>query len=139
MTAGFVLASRDPGSTFRIRWDGDERWVVVLVGPGLRARRRVYAYCPHGDFRHVFDEMASQWRGWPGEKRWSSLEGEIRLACTHDGLGHIEIRIDLETEPRAPSNWRAMGTILVEAGQLDRLARMAARFLEDRDPTPTGL
>ena len=64
------------------------------------------------------------------------MEGELTFACTHDGFGHIEVRVELETEPRTPSAWRALGSLVVEAGQLDALARAAATFLDEGEHLP---
>jgi hypothetical protein len=130
MTTGFVLEAKQPASILRITWRGEEKWRVELAGPGLRAEREVYAYAPLGDFRALFEGMARDWRGWQGERSWTSLEGELHLGCTHDGLGHIAIRVELETENRGPSDWKAVGTIRVEAGVLDALAAAARSFFD---------
>jgi hypothetical protein len=75
----------------------------------------------------LFADMARQWAGWPGALVWESLEGELALRCSHDGLGHIAIRAELRSGT-IPEDWCVEATVLVEAGQLDRIARGAAQF-----------
>ena len=130
----FTIRSRDDRLSFSLTWESRNYWAAVLSGPGATAQRRVVAFAPFGDFRILFAEMAHDWRGWEGTKRWASLEGELKFSCASDGLGHVTIEIDLETEPVAPSNWRTTGGIVVEAGQLDALAKSAAAFLDEGPP-----
>jgi len=129
---GFDIRDRDGKGSLSIAFDGTDEWPVVLSGPGLTARHRVYAYRPHGGFDRMFKEMAAAWRGWEGEKVWRSLEGELRLVCTHDGLGRVTIVVGLQMD--FPAEWSAEVTLLVEPGQLDALAKAAADFLDDDAP-----
>lgn len=126
---GFEIRDRDGKGSLSIAYDGTDEWPVVLSGPGLTARHRVYAYRPHGGFDRMFEEMAAAWRGWEGEKVWRSLESELSLVCTHDGLGHVTIMVRLQMDLGA--EWSAEGTLVLEAGQLDALARAAAEFLDE--------
>jgi hypothetical protein len=134
MTSKFTIQSRDDGATLSLVWDSRDFWTAELSGPGLTARRNVDAHPAHGDFRALFEEMAREWRGWKGEKKWNSIEGNLALACTHDGLGHIEVHVELGLG--VPSAWRASGSLIVEAGQLDALARAATRFLDEGKHLP---
>ena len=126
---GFEIRDRDGKGSLSIAYDGTDEWPVVLSGPGLTARHRAYAYRPHGGFARMFEEMAAAWRGWEGEKVWRSLESELSLVCTHDGLGHVTIMVRLQMDLGA--EWSAEGTLVLEAGQLDALARAAAEFLDE--------
>jgi Family of unknown function (DUF6228) len=69
--------------------------------------------------------MDADWRGWPGAREWRSIEGDITLSCTHNGLGHISARVTLEPIYR---EWMAVDTLILEAGTLGELARDAARW-----------
>lgn len=68
-----------------------------------------------------FDDLAKHWKGWSDTKSWTSLEGGLRLEATTDGLGHIYLRVILRAIEIA-AGWRVQTTLLIEAGQLDRLA-----------------
>jgi hypothetical protein len=75
-----------------------------------------------------FSELAAAWRGWENERRWGSLEGELNLCATHNGLGTIalvaELRSGVYMEEGA--TWGARGILFLDSGALDHLARSAA-------------
>jgi len=73
-----------------------------------------------------FSDLAEHWRGWEGERSWGDIEGLIRIDATHDGRGHISLHFDLQKS--LDGEWRTQGTLPVEAGQLDALARAALAF-----------
>jgi hypothetical protein len=100
---------------------------VRVTDHNLSATGQVYAYEGYSNPAQFFGSMAHQWTGWPGELAWESLEGELVLRCTHDGLGHISIRIDFRSGSYTDS-WRVIATVMTEAGQLERIARQAAAF-----------
>jgi len=39
--------------------------------------------------------LAGLWRGWAGEHQWRSLEEDLYITATHDGLGHVSLRMTL--------------------------------------------
>jgi hypothetical protein len=101
---------------------------VELFDPTLRANARVYAYAS-ASLPELFDEMAAQWRGWSEAKRWKSLEGELELSFTVDRMGHVAVSVRL-AESLYPDSWRVQATALVEAGQLESLAKSVRNFFE---------
>jgi hypothetical protein len=105
----------------------DGFWVQVS-NRNLSAAAKVYAPDEASHLVALFAEMASRWSGWPGELTWASLEGELVLRFRHDRLGHIAIHVDLWSGAM-PDDWRVEATVMSEAGQLEKLARDAARFL----------
>jgi hypothetical protein len=82
-----------------------------------------------GGLAEYFEGLAVDWRGWSGERRWESLEGDVQLLAVHDGLGTITLRASLRTEAFAQHRWTASAELLLDAGGLDRLARQARRLL----------
>jgi hypothetical protein len=69
--------------------------VVRLRVPGLDASLWVSAHYATG-----FDELvaflnglASDWRGWQGERTYESLEHDLRLTATHDGHVHLVVQL----------------------------------------------
>ena len=93
----------------------------------IRAQTRVYAYHPES-LAALFDEMAREWRGWSGAKEWASVEGELTLSCTTDGKRHVDIAIRVK-ESLYPDSWRVQATALVEAGQLEAIAKSVRAFI----------
>ncbi|HEY5429540.1 MAG TPA: DUF6228 family protein [Solirubrobacteraceae bacterium] len=74
----------------------------------------------------LFADLAQRWRGWSGQKVWENNEHTLRLAATHDGLGHI--RIEVHLTKYAHAEWEACGSIALDAGELADLARRASTF-----------
>lgn len=100
---------------------------VSLVSTPLSASVRVYDIQPQ-NWSAFFSDLAANWKGWPSAKQLESLEGHLAVSATSDSLGHISLRVKLrDIIPGAP-DWRAEGTLVVEAGQLDRLANEAKKF-----------
>jgi hypothetical protein len=92
---------------------------------GLEARAGVYVPPGHGGLDgldSLFVTMADQWRGWAGERSWSSLEGELSLRCTHDGRGHVKVAVDLRPDLLGES-WTARAVLVVWAGSLEWIAQ----------------
>lgn len=107
-----------------------QRFVVSLEAAGLSASVPVDypAYGP--SLVRFFSDIADHWRGWEGEITWHSLEGELELAAVSDVLGHITITVRAHP-PTYPANWAAEASVLVDAGQLERLHRQFVLFCGD--------
>ena len=104
-----------------------EKFTVELTDCQLSATADVWAGYTHSAPVCLFEEMAERWTGWKDRLTWQSLEGELKLECSHDGLGHIQVRVTLWSGCM-PFDWKAEVTVNTEAGQLDKLARDARRF-----------
>jgi len=59
---------------------------------------RIYLYQPD-DLVAFLDELAREWKGWQGEKEWKSVEGDLALSGTADGLGVVALRVTLKSGP----------------------------------------
>lgn len=104
-----------------------ESFWVRLTDLNLSAANKVYGGYASDHPARLFVEMAALWRGWPDQLTWESLEGELKLSSTQDGTGHVSIRSELRSGPME-QDWDAATTVMVDAGQLDRLARHARSF-----------
>ena len=106
-----------------------EGYWVRLVDLNLTAAGSVYAGYANSHPASLFAEMSRQWSGWTGELEWQSLEYELALRCTNDRRGHIRIAVQLGSRIGAwDFNWEVRMAIMVEGGQLQRLAQEAAAF-----------
>jgi hypothetical protein len=121
----FAVLSRDDGSTLRLREYDRDYFVAELRGLNLAAQARVGTYMSAG-LAKMFAEMAASWRGWRGKKSWSSLEGELHVSAEADRTGHIALTVELREG--IPSVWNVTLLLIVEAGQLEELARRAHEF-----------
>jgi len=74
-----------------------------------------------------FQSLANSWKGWDGERRWDSLEGELKLAASMDHTGHVSLHFAL-LSGHYTYDWRLETAVELEAGQLEALAQDATRF-----------
>ena len=127
----FALKSATDGATVTFSpIDAREFTVLVEVrGSNVHASGVVYAFMPHRFITDYFDDLAKSWRGWTGEKCWSSLENELTFRATADSVGHITLAFELRLGPYA-TDWTVSGTVALEAGQLERIASEAENFFE---------
>ena len=76
--------------------------------------------------------LARDWRGWDGERVWVAEDGEFTMICTHDGVGQVRIRIVMVP---LSGEWRIdNAVVLVEPGQLGRLAEEVGHFMNTLPP-----
>ena len=103
---------------------------VHLTGPAMSASVNAYEHEYHV-LPRFFEELTKHWRGWDGEKTYESVESHVAMKATADRLGHVYLRVTVRSID-ASADWRAEATLLIEAGQLDRLAT-SARLTFDGD------
>ncbi len=104
-----------------------EHFMATLTLPGLQASAQIYTFMSES-LPKLFNDMAADWSGWEGEKMWESFEGDIRLSCSHDGHSYVNVEIHLRVQNSIHNMWNVEGTVRVEPGTLDSLAKHAGRF-----------
>lgn len=142
----FLIQSADRGAQLlffdRIPSDPNqliEGFWVQITDLNLSAATTVDGGYDHSHAASLFADMARQWQGWSGELEWRSLENELSLRCTSDRLGHVRIEIELRSEiGNWDYAWAVRAAVMVEAGQLERLARAAAVFFGQPSVTDRG-
>lgn len=100
----------------------------TLVHGGLRASVGVYLH-EVDSLAAYFQDLAKKWKGWKGDDIWESLEHELLLSASCDKLGHVRLKAKIQYMLGAQDSWSTQGAIIVEAGQLDRIAKEVADFL----------
>ena len=109
---------------------GDGSFLARLTGRPDGPSAQVDVYDFHYDtLPNFFEDLAEHWKGFAGTKSWYSLENHMMLDATSDKLGHVFLRVTLSIMD-GPSDWEVKATLLVEAGQLDRLAREARNVFD---------
>ena len=77
-----------------------------------------------------FVQVANEWTGWKGTKEWGAIEGEYNLIATCDSTGHITLDVELNRNSFSPG-WSGTLSLMIEAGQLEQLARDAKVFFNE--------
>lgn len=130
MTASVCLKSAAGGAQLTLSEHagnfsaGRRYFIATLEDVSLLASTPIYAGQAE-TLAALFAEMATQWRGWAGEKRAGTLEDDLELVCTSDSLGHVFVTVRLISWR---DGWQVQARLQLEAGQLDRLAREFRAF-----------
>jgi hypothetical protein len=69
--------------------------------------------------------LAQHWQGWEGEKAWRAIEDEYRISAVMSKTGHVTLTVTINMHQY---QWRAIVEFMVEAGQLEELARHSKSF-----------
>jgi hypothetical protein len=79
-----------------------------------------------------FADLAANWRGWAGERRWRAQQGEMEIEASHDGRRYVLIAVTVRRPQLtlAKDPWSARIVFTLEAGeQLTTVARHLASIL----------
>ena len=74
----------------------------------------------------LFQEMARDWKGWPGTKEWRALDGELSITASSDSVGHITLITEMSYQS---GDFLLSATITLEAGQLEQVFRAVNSLL----------
>jgi hypothetical protein len=122
-----VIMSNNAGDRLVIEPDRPDYWTATLDCSELHARRTFYEI-NIDSLPHFLAGLAAGWRGWEGERNWQSLESDVELTATHNGLGTIALAVTLRND--VSSGWNARALLTLDAGTaLDQLAREASLHL----------
>ena len=103
-----------------------DSFVVKIQSYEVRAEGRASSFMA-ADLGDYFQEIAENWRGWSGEKKWRTLENEFELTATADNTGHVRLEFFLRS-PYTGYQWELRGALELEAGQLDSIANEVRSF-----------
>jgi hypothetical protein len=111
---------------------GELWWVTAIVEhDGITASTRVsahYATC-FDDLIAFLAALADGWQGWHGAKTWTSLEQELSISATHDGIAHVRLAVTIQG-PGQPFRWSLRAQIDTDPGaQMERAADDARALL----------
>ncbi len=97
-----------------------DSFLVSLKNHEIRAETRASSFLAPS-LGAYFQDIAANWRGWKGEKKWGTLEGEFELTATSDSTGHVKLAVFLRA-PHTGFHWELRSALELEAGQLDAIA-----------------
>jgi hypothetical protein len=122
-----VLKSARSASTLTLSDIVGDCFTASYSSPQVTVSREVSGYEACGPLVDLFQSMARDWKGWDGERAWSSIEREFSVSAAADRLGHVSLslrfrRFDV-SEP-----WSISVQLQIEAGQLEVIARHVTAF-----------
>jgi len=104
-------------------WDYDAQ----LKGHSLQAALRVADDEPMA-FVEFFEAIAQSWRGWLGERRYTSLDRTLSIVASHDGVRSVAFSVTCRADAGSGFDWSATQKLTVEPGRLEGIARAAREF-----------
>jgi hypothetical protein len=120
------------------RWRPDKdsiHYAIEACAPGLSARidETVAAgWDPAPDLPTYFEGLAEDFRGWPGERSWHSLERDLTISAVFRSGGHVGLTWNLRPWPAKHGGWNVTVTTWQEAGeQMTALAADVRDFLHE--------
>ncbi|MFJ1732505.1 DUF6228 family protein [Streptomyces sp. NPDC088254] len=137
--AGVTIRCQDNASVGvtlcdRFRLDADcVHYAVELRAPGLTARvDEAVAWVRDGGLPAFLEGLAADYRGWDGERRRQTDDGDLAVSAVWRSGGHVGLTWTLRPWPRAAGGWSASATTWLEAGeQMTSLAADVRRFLAE--------
>ena len=130
MHASAAIKSSQDGTSLEFSGFAGDYFQVALRGPSFQGCGRVYADEP-SHLAAFFRDLAAHWQGWSGKKEWGSLEGELLFTATSDSTGHTSLAVRLRSGPY-PYDWTLTAMLLIDAGQLEAIAKSMQEFLSAR-------
>ncbi len=118
-------------ATFKAAGDGSLLTFEVTTRNATEVGFNVHVRTPHfsgqapsstfmnGSPSSMFDEMATEWRGWNGQKTWQDLESRVSLSALTDSTGHITLTVELKGSDY-DSGLKV--NLMFEVAQLDEMA-----------------
>jgi hypothetical protein len=98
--------------------------LVSVRDDGLEAETVVVSHYASGfeDLVAFVEAMAVNWRGWQGERRYRSLEGDLTVTAKHDG--HVRLSVELSKN----LGWRVQADFMLDPGE--QMTRAATELRE---------
>lgn len=125
-TASEFLELREPRGR---AGQGLEYVTARAVGAGLDARTGIYIQSDVAQLLGFFVDVERSWRGWDGDRRFESVEGDFIMSARHDRR-HIELVVSLNSNQYPERSWKCEVVVVVEPGeQLTRFVRDLRDFL----------
>ncbi|MEV1010087.1 DUF6228 family protein [Streptomyces sp. NPDC049881] len=126
------------GVTFRDRFSFDAdsvHYAVELRAPGLTARvDEVVAWIWDSDLTAFLDALATDYRGWDGERSWHTHDRDLTVAAAFRSGGHVGLTWTVRPWTLAAGGWGASVTTWLEAGeQMTSLAADVRAFFAGAD------
>jgi len=108
---------------------GSWEYEARLAAHSVTARVKVYDHVPTR-FHEFFVGLAENWKGWPGERHYESLEPMLKLSARHNGKGVAEFTVLLRAGASTTFDWSVSQRLSIELGQLQRIAEAAREFTQ---------
>lgn len=112
----------------------NERIRVELRGAAVSAYADIWVYTDASDLNSFIQELGQFERPWRDGRSWSSVEGDFSISVTCTSLGVVKLRIELRAAQGEPEEWEVKAGLVLELGQLPKIAKEFNAFFTDTTP-----
>ena len=124
----FTISCASRATRLRLHEVEGDYFHAELTNPKFQGAIRIWGFLDHSlGLAELFEWMAVNWQVWKDKKEWTSIEGDLHIAVTADTLGHVFMTVELNNQTSA-NPFLLKTTLILEAGQLEGLAKEARRF-----------
>lgn len=128
--APVIIKSSSGGRSLKFSERNGDYFRVDLEGDEITATKGIWGYTDSVYLVQLFECIAANWKGWDGEKKWSSIESDLMLTATSDNLGHITLEVAI-FKNHPDNDWNISAPVHLDAGSLDKIAKDVATFFGD--------
>ena len=124
------IKSSHSGTILRFSEIDGDYFHVSIENPIFSGTVRAWGYTDAHGLVRLFDSLAKDWKGWNGNRDWETIEGEFKISCSHDGLGHIRMSVEIQQDFGSDEPWKLKAGLIVDAMQLDQIAKDAKNLFQ---------
>ena len=125
----FNLKSSTEEKSLSLRLLEEEYIEIKIEGVDLNICHKSYLYTDGNALKNFFKDLADNWKGWGGDKEWSSIEDDFTLSASFKSTGHVLLTVNLVHNPGGDDSWEYKTTFDLECGQLDNVYKSISKEL----------
>ena len=127
----FSIKSSTSSREFRFTDRKGERFTVEIVGFGLTAELRSFAFGTGASLPQWMNDLASHRLPWEDVESWGSLDQDFVISATCSPSGLVFFKMQLWQHPGGQDEWRVLASVTSELGLLPGLAKAMDKFFQD--------
>ncbi len=101
---------------------------VKIESKDVSICHKSFLYTDGNALKNLFKEMAVQWKGWPSDKRWASVEGDVSIIATFNLTGNVSLNIKLVHNLGSDDWWEFQTIFIIENSQLEDLEKQMSKL-----------
>ena len=109
----------------------DEYFQVEIKSLEISAALEIWTYTDAASLNKLLQEIGSENKPWHGERTWSAIEENFSLTATCSSLGEVTFQVMLHGAQGSPEEWKIQCGLVLEFGQLEKIAKQALVFFNE--------
>lgn len=111
--------------------NNQESWFRIEVcSSTLRCTHSVWYEDTYPNVDKFFKDLAVSGKVWQGERKWESLEGDLKLSATCSRTGNVHLSIDIRQHTGGDEESNINTGLMIDLGQLNSIAEGMREFFK---------